>query len=171
MMLEKLQEAEAALPALLCDNNWNSLLVDYHHPRVHRLWRQFDDKHRLLLHKIHSCEEGEALLHPHPWPSAMRIYTPSGASYETGVGRGNPHFDAPPMPAKFVLKSGSSYEMVDDCAWHYVRPLDGPIYSVMVIGKPWSKIKQERFGQLREHKQLNEYQIEDLREFFRGIYR
>jgi hypothetical protein len=173
-MLEILKDAEHALTHYLePDHEWNSLLVNYHKPHVWRLWTQMTSEYRILLHKIHLCKEGEALLHPHPWPAAMKIFVPAGTEgYETGVGWDHPEAaDAPAMPAKFMLQTQSTYEMTDYHAWHYVRPVGGPIYSLMVIGAPYDVVKQKRFGQLREHKQLTEGQRDELLTFFRAIYR
>jgi hypothetical protein len=161
-MIKKLIEIEALLPALLEDPlGWQSLLIDYETPHVWRLWRQFDTDTRLFLHKIFPCDV--ALLHPHPWPSAVRVFTPGSVIYETAVGRGVPEATAPPTPATFMLKDGSAYEMVDPFGWHYVRPIGGPIYSVMVTGKPYTGVlKQPRFGQGQKHGALNAFQISGL---------
>lgn len=180
-MLEKLAEIEGYLPWMLRsasrgapgpqDETWSSLLIDYDHPHVWRLWRQWTPEIRVLLHKIFPCGPGAALPHPHPWPAAVKIFTPDSDGYETGVGWGHPEAaDTPPIPAKFVLQTASTYEMTDYRAWHYVRPLVRPIYSLMVVGAPYDIPKQKRFGQNRKHKQLSEDQREDLLEFFRGIY-
>ena len=174
-MLEKLREIEKDhLWRLLCDTGhveWRGLLVDYHHPYVWRLWTQFDEDHRVFLHKIHPCEPGEALLHPHPWPSAMRVFTPEGTSYETGTAYAWPGTAAKPVcGGTFYLQTGSCYEMVKDFAWHYVRPIGGPIYSLMVVGRPYKAPKQERFGQNRVHKPIDADQVGDLLAFFRKTY-
>lgn len=173
-MLDKLSEAIAALPRLLRDpDEWNSLKVDYEYPNVDRVWRQLDDNHRVLLHKIYPCEEGEALLHPHPWPSAVAVMS-SGLGrkccYETGVGYGDPLGDPPPIAAKFTLTGGTSYEMVDPNGWHYVRPTERHIYTVMVIGPLYGTPKQDRFGQKREHRPLNEQERWDIFNFWSGCF-
>jgi hypothetical protein len=163
-VLDKLRDVINDLPSLLREGEWNSLRVDYNHPYVDRLWRQFDQEHRVLLHRIHPCETEQALLHPHPWPSAMRVLGPG--SYETGIGYGDPTGEAPPIAAKFRLKNLGSYEMVDPNTWHYVRPIQTPVYTVMTIGRPFDTPKQDRFGQLREHSPLgDEEKIELLRKF------
>jgi hypothetical protein len=170
-VLEKLKEVERTIADVLCEEDWNSLLVDYHHPHVWRLWRQYDEDHRVLLHKIHPCDPSEALLHPHPWPSAMRIFTPEGTSYETGTGFASPEAaDAPPRGATFFLQTGSAYQMATSWGWHYVRPIGGAIYSLMVTGKPFKRPKQERFGQGQKHKSLDDAQADDLLSFFREVY-
>ncbi len=173
-MLDILEKVELALPDLLVGFQgallWNSLLIDYHQPHVWRLWHQFDADTRILLHKIHPCDEDDALLHPHPWPSAVKVYLPEGTAYQTGFGWGDPCKDPPAMPAKIFLENVSIYEMEDPWAWHYVRPIGGPIYSLMVVGKPFGTKKQKRFGQERERKQLNKEQRQELMDVFRGLY-
>ena len=61
---------------------WNSLDVDYHPPRVERIWCQYGD-YRIYLHFIHACKPGEALYHSHPWPSVMHVIE---GTYEMGIG-------------------------------------------------------------------------------------
>jgi hypothetical protein len=72
-MLDVLAQLEQALPAMLRDESiWHSLYVDYHPPTVERLWAPWRD-YRAFLHRIHPCAREQALFHPHPWPSAMRV--------------------------------------------------------------------------------------------------
>ncbi len=151
-MLAVLTRAERALGSanavgLLNDTaGWNTLDVDYEPPRVERLWREFEDG-RLYLHRIHPCEK--ALYHPHPWPSAVKIIT---GSYEMGIGyhvwggrpatwmrvpTSNEIVGAPPYASLQVLTAGCTYEMIRPGGWHYVRPLGGTSYSIMVTGPKW----------------------------------
>jgi hypothetical protein len=131
------------LPQLLRPENrhlWRSVHVTYHPPRVERLWMQVDERHRLFLHRIHPCEEKEALFHPHPWPSAVRIVS---GRYEMRLSseffpededetRTGPAWTS--EHAKMILGPGSVYEMTDRQGWHSVRPLDGPSDSIMLVG-------------------------------------
>lgn len=134
-MLDVLAQVEAALPELLRDGDrWRSVLVDYHPPKVERLWVSWGG-YRVYLHRIHPCGEGKALFHPHPWPSAMRVLE---GEYEmaTGFGAGTVE---PPEASRLILGGGSRYEMTHPDSWHFVRPLDRPTLSVMVTGKPWGR--------------------------------
>jgi hypothetical protein len=134
-MLDVLAMAEAALPALLLDGGiWQSLHVDYHPPTVDRLWTRWGE-YRLFLHRIHPCAPGEALFHPHPWPSAMRVLD---GEYEMAVGFGQGMAE-PPFAARMVARGDFRYEMTHPDAWHYVRPIGGPTLSIMVTGKPWER--------------------------------
>ena len=82
-MLHLLHAIEADLPLLLTNTDgWASLDIDYHPPRVERVFRDLDGA-RVSLHVIHPCEPEQALFHPHPWPSAMRVLS---GTYEMGVG-------------------------------------------------------------------------------------
>ena len=132
---------EKTLPDLLRDAaGWQSLDVDYEPPRVERLWRDIvlDPKdgglfhYRVCLHRIHPCET--ALFHPHPWPSAVKILS---GRYEMSLGDSSTVID-PPKVATLVLTAGSAYEMVHPDGWHYVRPLDEPSYSLMIMAAPFS---------------------------------
>jgi hypothetical protein len=134
-MLEHFSSVEAELPGLLADaESWHSLLIDYHPPVVERVWRPWRDL-RLSLHRIHPCGPGEALLHPHPWPSAVWIVS---GKYEMGVTYGTGS-SPPPLGARIVLGPGARYEMTEPDAWHYVRPLETPSLSIMVTGTPWAR--------------------------------
>src|SRR5918993_824089 len=118
-MLDVLARLEAELPAMLADEaSWQTLDIDYHPPRVERLWRPWDD-YRVSLHRIHPCGPSDALFHPHPWPSAMRILE---GTYEMAVGYGKGE-SVPPIAARMIASGDFRYEMTDSDAWHYVRPI------------------------------------------------
>ena len=146
-MLDVLDQVLAELPALLRDGGWQSKLIDYHPPKVERVWRQHGD-YRILLHRIHPCEapkvgdpradrhwvvprqEGKALWHPHNWPAAMLVVS---GLYEMGIGEG-PDGSTARIAGVVRLTAGSRYEMTNPWAWHYVRPIGRPSMSVMVTG-------------------------------------
>lgn len=135
-MMTLLEAAEAELPALLADaSGWRSLDIDYHPPRVERLYRPWRDGLRLNLHRIHPCAADAPLFHPHPWPSAMRVV--SGRYHmRIGYGAGT---TAPPIAAELTMTPGACYAMTHPDAWHDVRPLGAPSLSVMVTGRPWRR--------------------------------
>lgn len=134
-MLNTLHEVLRVLPTLIADAaGWQSLDVSYHPPRVERLWRQYGP-HRIYLHRIYPCAPAEALFHPHPWPSAMRIVS---GTYEMALGSGAGR-EPPPVAATVMMVPGSEYEMVEPDGWHAVRPIGNPALSVMVTGAPWDR--------------------------------
>ncbi len=165
-MLGILKKVEQDLGIMLQSmESWGSLYIDYHPPVVERLWMDYNDQIRVYLHKIHPCEIWEALFHPHPWESAVKIYS---GSYEMGIGYGDPNQPAPPVVVKQILTKGSAYEMIDPYGWHYVRPIGLPSYSLMIAGKP-----RDLFEKKKATKQLRELSVaekEDIYNFFR-IYR
>lgn len=164
-MIEELKHIEKTVLADLLKNPsiWNTIDVNYHHPRVERLWTQVGE-FRLMLHVIHPCETSNALYHPHPWPSAMHVLS---GKYETAYAiRYNPSDKEernykwkkyPISPSirlldrtddkgkqvvlkelsKLVMEGDIFIEMLEPIGWHYVRPVDGPCVSLMLIGKPW----------------------------------
>ncbi len=133
---EVLGEIEDKMPKLLVDvSGWKSLDIDYDQPRVERVYRQYGD-YRIYLHRIHACAEGESLLHPHPWPSIVRVIS---GIYEMGIGSSSTN-EPPPVVAKVTFNlSGGIYEMPHRDGWHYVRPLAGVSHSLMVAGPPWNR--------------------------------
>ncbi len=150
-LLSVLHRAEDALPNLLETAKWRSIDIDYEFPRVERLWIPFEEQFRLYLHRIHPCIQ--ALFHPHPWPSAVRIVD---GRYEMGLGYGK---EAPPEAARLILSSGSEYEMIDPDCWHSVRPLQCSTISFMVSGLPWSRPSP---GRHRSTKPLSNSGVDEL---------
>lgn len=134
-MSQALRKVERALPALLQDDaGWKDVDVDYHPPRVERLWRDWEDW-RIYLHRLHPCDPAQSLFHPHPWPSAMLLLS---GEYEMGIGYGEGDVQ-PPISKRRVMKPGSRYAMDDINDWHYVAPIGEPVMSLMVTGKPWGR--------------------------------
>lgn len=134
-MLELLEIALAELPTLLASpDGWTGMRIDYHPPFVDRAWRPWRDG-RLSIHRIHPCASEDALFHPHPWPSAMRILS---GRYAMNLGHGA-GIVPPPVSTRVIATAGTSYEMTDRDAWHDVRPLGGPALTVMLSGPPWQR--------------------------------
>lgn len=145
-MLNKILNIEKQLPQLLENkDNWQSVYVDYHKPFVKRLWKQEGDL-RIYLHQIFPCEKEESLLHPHPWPSAMKVIS---GFYEMGVGYSDTNKE-PIIASTLILPENSYYEMVDINSWHYVRPLENPSFSLMITGVPWKRESPKSSYPLRE---------------------
>jgi hypothetical protein len=147
-MLQKLFEIEALLPEILNgysvkykglmyapkDIIMKSMFIDYHAPMVERIWFQLGDL-RVYFHKIHPCKCSDALFHPHPWESAIRVIE---ESYEMGIGH-SPDDNVPPIDCKLILKRDTSYEMSNPDGWHYVAPLRNPSYSLMITGEKFTR--------------------------------
>jgi hypothetical protein len=123
---------------------WQSKDVDYHPPRVERVWLPINDM-RLSLHVIHPCEDGDSLLHPHPWESAMYVL-PIGGLYEHQIGfkrETEPDVFVNTIVCKQIVEGAMYYEMMNPNGIHSVRPLLQPVFSIMLSGKP---IWTENFG-------------------------
>jgi hypothetical protein len=164
-LIELFNEIEERLPAFLdALDGWSSVYVDYHPPIVRRLWRQWDDTHRIFLHEIEPCGPGEALYHPHPWPSAVKILS---GRYQMGIGYGS-GTKPPPIGTTALLTAGSSYEMIDRDAWHYVRPLVSSSMSLMITGKPWEREAPKSHPELRP---LTPDEAQNLLAFFEQYYK
>lgn len=161
-MLDILEQAEAALPALIQDKSiWRSLCIDYHPPLVERLWTQWGD-YRINLHLIESCSGAKPLFHPHPWPSAMKILEHQYLM-EVGFGKNEP-------PAsermKILLTAGSTYEMLHPDQWHSVDPGCAST-TLMVTGKPWNRESPKSDKPLKE---LSPERFLDLWYYFKIRY-
>jgi len=172
-MIDKLKKIEAKeLDNLLRNSdNWNTLDIDYVPPRVERAWMQYDDEHRLLLHKIHPCTKEEALFHPHPWKSAVHVLG-IGGTYGHTVGTINHHNGSSEVYCEMEVEGEMYYEMLNIEGCHSVRPIGYALYSVMLIGKPIWKDADDMFHESIDIKPtnlqpLNYEDKEDLLDVFR----
>lgn len=109
---------------------WTTKDIDYAEPRVERVYMQVGND-RVSLHVIHPCD-GEPLLHPHGWESAMYVL-PIGGLYEQGIGFDVPNYGQA-MVCKQIVKGDMYYEMLDPDGIHYVKPLLQPVFTVMLNG-------------------------------------
>lgn len=158
---------EKELPQLLKNEEiWKSVYVDYHKPFVKRLYTNFmyeNHNYRIYLHQIESCDIQEALFHPHPWPSIMKLLS---GSYNMIVGYGE-GLSEPPVAVKLELPVGTVYEMSEINGWHAVAPILDSSFSLMITGEPWQRESH------KSTKTLHELSIEDRKiilEFFKNIY-
>ena len=87
-------------------------------------------------------------------------------TYEMAVGYGAGEKE-PPMAARILLPASSEYEMTDPDSWHYVRPIDRPTMSFMIVGKPWDR-PAPKVGKVLNP--LTETQKEAILTFFREYY-
>lgn len=160
--LDALKQVEDLLPELLLRNDWETVDIDYHPPRVERVCLKYGSL-RINLHRIHATTSSEALFHQHPWPSAMRVLM---GSYEMGLGFGVEE-KAPPLAATVMLTEGVSYEMLHPNGWHYVCPVTELSYSLMVSGCPWPGREMKSLLQL---KPLKVEAKEEILSFFQKKY-
>lgn len=160
-MLAALEAIEKNLSEWLVEDDWNTLNINYHPPFVKRVWGYWDTC-RVSLHKIYPCKEGEALFHPHPWPSAVRILS---GRYEMAIGFGSGN-ETPPVAAKLILPAGTTYEMTHPNGWHYVRPLDEPSFSLLVTANPWKRSSSK----VEDLQPLSDSDKKEILKFFREKY-
>lgn len=161
-MIEMLQGIlKRELPGLLqtAETPWQTVDVTYEDPHVERVWVQLGD-FRVNLHRIHPCKF--PLTHPHPWPSAVHIFS---GTYQMGVGRLGQNASA--EVATILLTAGSSYEMIHPHGWHYVRPIGEPSMSVMLTGKPFPKEAGIQHPGKGQNKPLTAVQKNEILAFFK----
>lgn len=135
-MLDKLYYFQSILGTLLhSGTEWNTLDINYEKPHVRRVWRQVGD-YRINLHEILPCDPTVAFFHPHRVPSAMKI---EKGRYGMNVGYGA-RLVEPSKMMNLILPEGAYYEMTDSDSWHSVYPIDEPVMSLMITGKPWPRL-------------------------------
>ncbi len=144
-MIEILKLAEKELPYLLKNGVWQSLDVDYYPPRVERVWCEYGN-YRLCIHIMHPTDK-PCLFHKHRWKAAFKIIK---GSYEMGLAYSEKEItseEAYNLPfAKFILDTGSYYEMTNTHLAHYVRPLKGVSISLMLSGELYKEDRKEILG-------------------------
>lgn len=134
-MINKLKNIEkGVLMDLLADPSvWTSLDIDYHPPVVKRLFTTIGNS-RLYLHEIKPCDTKDALTHPHPWESAMHVLPFGEGIYEHGIGTKDEILCTQQVHGEMY------YEMMSKDAYHYVRPIDEPVFTLMLAGPPkWNE--------------------------------
>ena len=125
---------------------WDSVDVDYHPPRVERLYTKIGSI-RICLHRIHPCDPEKALLHPHPWPASFKIYK---GMYASEVGTSETA-EPPKERVRLLLDAGSMKSMTNPNDWHFVAPIKEPVYSIMINGTPYEEMNP---GVEKANKQL-----------------
>ncbi len=138
-MLNSLFELEKNIQEIIFSRipnmEFKSMYIDYHPPIVERMWFQYGEI-RVCLHRIHKCNEAtDALFHPHPWKSAVRIIK---GSYEMGVGHSETN-EMPVIDCHGVFPAGTCYQMIEPHAWHYVNPTSDYVYSLMITGEKYER--------------------------------
>lgn len=163
-MLDALRLIELRLETILQEVQLNSMYIDYHPPFVSRIWFQFHE-YRVYLHKIAPCNESkEALYHPHPWQSAIKILW---GKYEMGIGHSQTN-EVPKTDCKLILPAGTVYEMTEEDGWHYVCPVGGPVYSLMITGK--KSQREMPIEPKKKFRQLTYVETKDILTVFKSYY-
>lgn len=161
-MLDILHRAEAALPKLLLDRDgWTGVSAGTKKPRLRRLWRQWGE-HRINLHFFEeSDDEAEALVHPHPWPFAVRIHEGRYLMdvYAEGVAC---------ALARVTLGPGDEYMMDHPRGVHAIWPFERPAKTVMVSGPPlWPRNREKANKVVRG---LTSVEVREMLTYFAGKY-
>jgi hypothetical protein len=166
--IERLKEFERlVIPVLLKQpEKWKTLDVDYHPPRVERLFLEQGNGYRIYLHVIHKTDE-ECLYHKHKWPAVLKQVYGSyrmGITYsEKEVGSKEAH--SLPDLACMELAAGSYYEMTQTDALHYVKPISPFSCSIMLTNDlyPEHVFRKEAVSkELKELSQMRKLEILDM---------
>lgn len=144
-MIEQLKKAIEIIPHLLSTPEvWQSLIINRRKPHTYRAFlfpEKFSsapelDGTRICLHRFEPCEEKDAFLHPHPWPSAMLILS-GRYRMRIGASETNQIGNKPIIVLDEILSAGCVYSMTEPRGWHAVQPLT-TCYSIMINGQPWA---------------------------------
>lgn len=158
-LLHELVGIEEHIEEYLKDESmWESLLVDKHHPVVHRLSLKLKDDRTLILHKIHPSND--SYFHSHSWFFATKILE---GGYEMGLGVSSDR-DVPPSVSTIVtIRSGDSYQIWNSDVWHYTKATV-PSYSIMLMGP---RLRERR---AQNNSPLSSKQRRDLFDYVKRWY-
>lgn len=159
-MIQYIKGIVEAFPTLLQnavdEGTIKTMYIDYEKPYVSRLWFPFNE-YRIFLHKIEQTDS-PVFFHPHKWESAMLILK---GNYEMGIGHSETNVE-PKVDCKLILPAGTMYEMVEKDAWHYVKPIGGDCYTLMITGA--LNGREMPIEPTKEHRKLEYDEIVDLLE-------
>lgn len=147
---------------------WSSLDVDYHPPRVERLFMNLEDGYRLYLHCIHGTKD-DCLYHKHNWPAALKQVH---GSYEMGITYSEEEISSSqahrlPTIAKFIIHEGTYYEMTQTDALHYVRPITPFSLSIMLTKEKYPEHIIRPEANTRELNPLSESRKLEILQLFK----
>jgi hypothetical protein len=133
------------LPQLLEKEEWFGRRAINNNPIIDRIYCTVDGI-RVCLHMMYPCETDETMWHSHGWESYIELV---GGEQQVGfaLDKMDHHkrgitivptsvagVDSPWVQEAITLESGQSYSMPVNAGWHYVRPIKGPSFSIMVNG-------------------------------------
>ena len=156
-----LAEVESELPERIAKGDFRSMHVTYAKPYVERLFYTRGE-HRVFLHRIDSCMPEEALWHPHPWPSLIKVIDTEGGLYRHSVGDRNGVFAVQTGTAS-VLRP-ITYTMLEPKAFHSVST-DKASWSVMIIGPRWSPPEPSKHQEV-----ISASRVQELLDRWRFLY-
>ena len=155
---------------------WQSLDINYHAPRVERLWAPLylnNKKIRVHLHVIHPTTE-KCLFHKHKWPAVIHQIR---GTYKMGLTYSQEEIDSTnahnlPVLASFIVGQGSWYEMRQTDTLHFVKPTKLPSYSIMFTVEdelfPEANLRRENTGEYHLEA-LTEEREDEIRNLFIGF--
>lgn len=154
--LDALKVAELDMPRLLSEREaWHGMDITYNKPHIRRAWREWGQG-RVYVHWIDGCFKEEAYMHPHPWPSAIRILE---GKYTMRLGFKRDDKVEVISTQEFI--KGSAYEMTNPLGWHSIQPQSGSfVLSLMVTGTPFDPSPEKPCK--REYPALTKYELDEM---------
>jgi hypothetical protein len=133
------------LPQLLEKEEWLGRRAINNNPIIDRIYCTVDGI-RVCLHMMYPCATYETMWHSHGWPSHIELvsgkqqvgFALDDKEYHkkgiTIVPTPTAGINCPDIDEVMILSRRQGYSMPVNKAWHYVRPLEGPSFSIMVNG-------------------------------------
>lgn len=150
--------------------NWNeanSYMIDWVEPKESRLFLYSDDL-RLSIQKFYPCDKKDAYYHNHPWKKEMLILEGQAQHGISFYDKINKDIDIQ-TDINEIIKNEISVEYIESGSYvcidkpemyHYIWPIDKPIYALMINYKPWfsgpkSPKNIEQISEQDKHELLN----------------
>lgn len=169
-MIDQLDKAIKVLPKYLGGSLvWDSLVINKRKPHTYRAFMFPKDEGlegtRICLHRFEPCDESDAFLHPHPWPSAMVVLR---GEYRMKIGASPDSKSSPVIVLDEILAKGSKYSMTSPLGWHAVQPLT-TCYSIMINGQPWDGSVAHEKAPTTKGKDLAKMTVDELGDHIRAF--
>jgi len=159
-----LAEVESELPERIAKGDFRSMHVTYAKPYVERLFFSRGE-HRVFLHRIDSCAPEEALWHPHPWPSLIKVLDTEGGLYRHSVGDKDSVFAVQMgVASSWPELRPITYTMLEPKAYHSVST-DKASWSIMITGPRWSPPEPSKHQAV-----IARTRVQELLERWKGFY-
>lgn len=152
--------------------NWNeanSYMIDWVEPKEARLFAYFGDL-RLSIQKFYPCDKHKTYYHNHPWKKEMLILSGKaehGISFYDKIQKDSDI----QTDLNEIVKNQISVEYIEMGSYicidkpemyHYIWPINEPVYALMINYKPW-------FSGPKSPKKIEQISIEDKQELLNII--
>lgn len=166
-MIEKLKQIENKLIFKLLEdvNIWKSEIYENNNIIIEKILTTLGN-YNLELNFVHKIKKSETIhIIKNRFPFAINVLNGKCNIMISSSSK----LEEPPIMCNILLENGGAYyDMTHIDGWHYVRPVEGVVSTVMLVGKPWER---EQIESPEDLKSMSEQRKLIMLEWFLGFYR